>query len=382
MTQNIRFYTLATIIALVLSACIFTSTPTPAPPTPGIIPIPTTTPVPAMSMVVSYDTTISYNAVDQVVNYIYVIGNTSTTPLPGPMLVTDDRVAVVTCPGVETVGNNDANLNVDESITCNGSYTITQLDLNAGSFANTATASAGGNFSPAVTATVTIVQTKALTLTTSANPETYNSVDEKVIYTYTVKNTGNVTLGPTQFSITDDKFDAPFICGSDGDSLAPNATATCSRTYTVTQADLNAGSVTNTATVSDGTTTSSPVTGTINKGGPAPGATVQHTVVAGEWLWQIARCYGADPRQVVRDNPLPDPTELMPGTIVTVHNVGSKGTSYGTPCVRIHRVQSGDTWESIAGQYSNVDIRLLKEANPGGLLPGSDIKVPKGNLYP
>ena len=373
MTQKHRIYALGTIIALALSACNFSSTP--VPPTPGFVdPIPTATLVPAMSMVVSYDTTNVYDAVDQEVNYIYVIANTSTTPLPGPMTVTDDRVTTVTCPEITT-------LNAGESITCTGPYKITQLDLNAGSFTNTATASAGGSNSPAVVTTVTVTQTRALTLTTKADPVTYNNVGDLITYSYDIKNTGNVTLGPVQFLINDDKFDAQFNCGSDATSIDPNATVFCSRTYTITQADLNAGSVTNTATVTDGTTTSASVAGTINKSGPAPGTTVQHTVVEGEWLWQIARCYGADPKQVVQDNPLPDPTELMPGTTVTVHNVGSKGPSYGSPCVTIHRAQTGDTWESIASQY-NADIALLQKANPGGLSPGIDIKVPKGNLSP
>ena len=383
MTQNIRFFTLTAVIVLALSACTFNSTP--VPPTPGFVePIPTTTPVSAMSMVVSYDTTNVYDAVDQEVNYIYVIENTSATPLPGPITVTDDRVTV-TCPGVETVGNLDANLDVGESITCTGPYKITQLDLNAGSFANTATASAGGNFSPAVTTTVTLTQTRALTLTKSANPTTYNNVDEKIIYTYTVKNTGNVTLGPAQFMITDNKFTESFICGSEGASLAPDETATCSRTYTITQADLDAGSVTNTATVSDGTTTSDPVVGIINKVGSVPGIPTQHTVVEGEWLWQIARCYGADPRQVVRDNPLPDPTKLKAGTIVTVNNVGKIGPVLGPPCIHWHTVVSGDTWVSIAQKFNNVDANLIQrsDVNPRGLVPGDQVRVPVGPLqYP
>ena len=396
MTQHIRFYTLVTIIALVLSACTIWSTPTPTPQTPGIgEPIPTTTPVPAMSMVVSYDTTISYDTVDQEVNYIYVIENTSTTPLPGPLTVTDDRVTV-TCPGLESVGNGDASLDVGESITCTGPYKITQLDLNAGSFTNTATASAGENFSSAVTATVTVVQTKALTLTASANPQTYKSVDEQVIYTYTVKNTGNVTLGPAQFTITDSKFADPFICGSEGASLAPNETATCSRTYTVTQADLDARSVTSNATVTDGTTTSPSTTTIINKDTTsnlelvadpnlAKGSTISHHVVKGEWLWQIARCYGADPRQTVRSNPqLSDPAKIDPGITVSVPNIGSERIIYGPQigddqvksCVPAYEVQSGDTWENIAERFK-ASPSLLREVNSVTVLsPGIKIRVP------
>lgn len=384
MTKNLRFLALTTIIVLALSACTFTSdTPTISGDPPVQQTLTASPPAAILSMTVTYDTNIVYNAVDQEVKYSYVIGYTGTAPLPGPVTVTDDRVTV-NCLGLETVGDNkDANLDAGESITCTGSYKITQFDLDAGSFKTTATASVSGNNSAPVQTTVTVAQKKELTLTTKADPQTYSNVGDQITYSYDIKNTGNVTLGPVQFLISDDKFDASFNCGSDATSIAPDAIVFCSRTYTITQADLDHGSVTNTATVSDGTTTSASVAGTINKGGPATGSTVQHTVVEGEWLWQIARCYGADPRQVIRDNPLSDSTKLKAGTLVTVHNVGSKGTSYGTPCVHIHRVQSSDTWTSIASQYANVDSALLQYANPGGLSLGSDIKVPVGPFqYP
>jgi LysM repeat protein len=337
-----------------------------------------------MSMTVSYDTNISYNTVDQAVDYSFIIGNISDSPLPGPVTVTDDRIATVTCPDVASIGNADANLDAGESITCTGSYKITQLDLNAGSVTNTATASAGGKHSPAVSTIVTLVQTRALTLSTSAEPLTYNNVGDKIIYSYEIKNAGNVTLGPAQFSITDDKIGAPFNCGSDATTLEPNATATCSVTYTITQADLNAGSVTNTATVSDGTTTSNPIAGTVNKSGlPSPVfGTVPHEVKNGEWLWQIARCYGADPRAVVeefkRKYPLEDPAKITPGMIVNVPNAGSQGYN---SCVTLHTIQTGETWDSIANDYK-VSTILLQQANPGAtLLPGNVLKIPVGT-YP
>ena len=63
-----------------------------------------------------------------------------------------------------------------------------------------------------------------------------------ISYSYEVKNTGNVTLaGPV--TVSDDK--ATVTCPSGG--LAPGATKTCTASYTITQADLDAGSVKNTA---------------------------------------------------------------------------------------------------------------------------------------
>ena len=78
-----------------------------------------------------------------------------------------------------------------------------------------------------------------------------------------MKNTGNVTLtGP--LSVADDHIGSPatpFACGSS--ALAPNASETCTATYAITQADLDAGSVTNNATASSNGITSPTVSATV-----------------------------------------------------------------------------------------------------------------------
>jgi hypothetical protein len=56
-----------------------------------------------------------------------------------------------------------------------------------------------------------------------------------IVYTYIVKNTGNVALtGP--FTVNDDKL-GPISCGAAGE-LAPGATVTCTATYTIQASDL------------------------------------------------------------------------------------------------------------------------------------------------
>ena len=100
-------------------------------------------------------------------------------------------------------------------------------------------------------------------------------VGQTVTYTFAVENTGNETLD--NVDVTDaqaapsldsslsaitcvDSSDSPVTNGSF--SLAPGATATCTATYTVTQADLTNGSVSDTGTVTaEPPTGGTPVTG-------------------------------------------------------------------------------------------------------------------------
>ncbi|MGB4243051.1 MAG: hypothetical protein WBK42_05780 [Dethiobacteria bacterium] len=86
----------------------------------------------------------------------------------------------------------------------------------------------------------------SLKVTKSADVESYSAVDQVITYTITVENTGNVTL--TDITVTDPT--ATITGGSLIASLAPGETATVTATYTVTQADLDAGGITNTATAS------------------------------------------------------------------------------------------------------------------------------------
>ena len=87
----------------------------------------------------------------------------------------------------------------------------------------------------------------ALTLSKSANPTTYRSKGQVIAYSYVVKNTGNVTLkGPV--TVADDK--VTVSCPATA-SLAPNASLTCSGSYTIQKSDVTRkhdGSVTNHAT--------------------------------------------------------------------------------------------------------------------------------------
>jgi ELWxxDGT repeat protein len=330
--------------------------------------------------------------IGQVINYSYVVSNAGSAPLAGPVTVTDDKVGVA-CPNVNTVGNLNNDLDPNESITCTSAYAITQADINACSVTNKATARAGGIDSSQATTTVRLCENKVLTITVTANPTTYSQAGQMVTYTYVVKNTGAPTLGPTQFVVTDTRFSTPINCGPQGAILLTNEAVSCTANYLISQADMSATQITNSATAfGGGAVTIQPasiaITNTNPPGGSGvpstnlvKGSTIQHQVVANEWLWQIARCYGADPKAVIAANPqIPNPHWILPAMIVTVPNIGSRGTIYGPKdCVVLYTVQPGDTWNSIAQKY-NADVDVLQLANRNiTFATGVKIKVPNNS---
>ena len=332
----------------------------------------------------------TYTAVGQAIAYSYLVTNNGTTPLAGPASITDDKGIVATCPDLNTVGNQNANLDNAETITCTGSYTTTQADISNLSLTNNATASVGGQTSNSVATTIQAQLNKFLSLSVSANPTSYNAAGQNITYTYVITNTNPTTLGPAQFIVKDDRIPTLINCGADTTTLATNQTVSCTGVYTTTAADVSATQITNTVTATGaGAMTIQPVTGMVINSTIAvvtpvstyvPGTTIQHDVVTGEWLLQISRCYGANFKAVRNANlNIKDPSLIYPVDTVIVPNVGSDGIAYGPPCIVFHTVVSGDSWESIANQY-NADIEVLKEANlDKTVTPGVVIKVPKNS---
>jgi LysM repeat protein len=388
MKKIIRSLTLSIILTLVLSSCGFGSaaTATEAP----LFVMQSTAPASQLAVIeltVQPDTSVPYNTVGQKIKYNFTIKNTGTSGvaagLPTDVTVTG---ATVTCPAITTVGNLDVSLDPTEALVCTSEYAITQADLDKGSVETTATAIVSGISSNPVTTTVTTVSSP-LKLTKTANPVTYTHLGETITYSYVITNSGANPLGPGQFVVTDAGIPTPINCGDAALTLASNATVSCSGTYTVSQADVDAASIATNATASgpgasQSQAASVTVTKTVvaqtnpNAANLTAGSTIKYQVVAGDWLWQIARCYGADPQKVIDANPqIADPAQISPDTTVTVPNIGSAGKIYGPPCVGTHTVQSGDTWNSIALKY-NADLTVLQMVNKNSLANGTLIKVP------
>jgi len=195
----------------------------------------------------------SFDAVDDVLNYEYRVENTGNVYI-ADIIVTDDKIAVVSC-DIAAIGNNDNNLDPGEIVICTGEYRVTQGDLDAGSVTNNAEASgtpAGGALTRAMDdAVVNAVQNPSMTVDKTAVMVAFELPGDTVTYDYVVTNTGNITLTDPVI-ITDNRIafvDCPaFPVGG----LPPMAMLTCSADYFVTQADLDAGSVTNLASATSG----------------------------------------------------------------------------------------------------------------------------------
>jgi len=200
----------------------------------------------------------SGNTAGSTIAYTFLVTNTGNVTLTG-IVINDAQLDAAAVCAVTTLAPG-------ASTTCTGTHTITQAEVNAGVVNNTATAvgtlpGGGVTTSPPDSTTTPIAPAPALTVDKTAGASTGNTAGSTIGYTFLVTNTGNVTL--TGIAINDANLDAPAVCPVT--TLAPGASTTCTGTHTITQAEVNAGVVNNTATAvgtppGGGTTTSPPDT--------------------------------------------------------------------------------------------------------------------------
>ncbi len=187
------------------------------------------------------------------------IADAQTAPSVGTSL------SAISCPNTSSTP-----LAPGASENCTATYTVSQADMDNGSISDTAkaTGNSGSPTGPAQTssgsgATVTATQSPSLSLTKSASVTQVSQMGQQVTYSFLVTNTGNVSVNSIAIS---DAQQAPSVNSSltaitcPKSSLAPGANETCMATYTVTQQDLNHGSITDTATASGKTAVGTGVT--------------------------------------------------------------------------------------------------------------------------
>jgi len=228
------------------------------------------------------------------VNYTITVRNTGNVTLAAVAIASDTLTRLgggaltLTTPPT-FVSNSGASpagtLAPGETATFSAAYTLVQADIDAGGVSNTATGTGTPPTGPAVTdvsddgidtdgnttddptetaiartASIETTKTAVATVTAGANA-TATDAGDAVNYTITIRNMGNVTL--TSVGIASDTLTRlgggaltlttpPTFVSNSGASpagtLAPGETATFSAAYTLVQADIDAGGVSNTAT--------------------------------------------------------------------------------------------------------------------------------------
>jgi hypothetical protein len=190
----------------------------------------------------------TYTAPGQKITYTYVITNIGALTLTNVRL-SDTKIHGPFSCGPVAIGGT---LPAGHSTTCTATHVTTAADVDAGSIVNTATAagtppSGTPTVSPPAEEEVTAALTAAINITKAASPRHYRSPGQRIRYTYVVTNTGNTTLH--NVTVTDNRIRGLRCTPSEGARLAAGAVMHCTATHVITQADVDAGSIRNTATV-------------------------------------------------------------------------------------------------------------------------------------
>ncbi|MEL6523347.1 MAG: hypothetical protein AAFQ66_20405, partial [Pseudomonadota bacterium] len=185
--------------------------------------------------------------------YTFTVTNPGNVSISNPTLTDAKCASAIIRTSGDTDGDNSLDVGETHIFECM-SVAVTQAEADAGEVENTVTASGtpvGGTLTPdSDTETVPIASAPALTLDkrlAAASPTTYDTVGDVLLYEFEVTNSGNVTLG-TAITIADAALDAQASCPTlPSGRLLPGDSIVCTGQRTIDQDDLDAGSVTNTA---------------------------------------------------------------------------------------------------------------------------------------
>jgi gliding motility-associated-like protein/uncharacterized repeat protein (TIGR01451 family) len=157
--------------------------------------------------------------------------------------------------------NADTILNVNEIWVYTATYSVTQTDIDNGTITNQAivrgitpddkevTDQSGNSATDNNPNVIPICSNPAIAIVKTGlfedtNENGFAQVGEKINYTFTVTNTGNVLV--TNITISD-PLAGLILTGNPIASLAPGVTIKLTGVYTITQVDIDAGKVTNSA---------------------------------------------------------------------------------------------------------------------------------------
>jgi len=224
--------------------------------------------------------------------FTITVENTGNTTLSNVQVA--DNLAAVTCsatatPSGSTFSNGTGSLAVGDSVSCTATYPITQTDINNGQVINTASVVAedpsGATITEVVEATSAFTQKASILLDKSSSmlPAIPTAGVSTLTYSFNLTNTGNVSLSAAQ--VSDPLCQAPAgpltrTNGYTSGDLNNNNLFDAGETwllncgYTLSQADIDSGEVSNTA-VATGTPP-------VDSGLDAPSSTASNLAETGQ----------------------------------------------------------------------------------------------------
>jgi len=322
--------------------------------------------LPSLSLTKTADVS-SVSAAGTTVTYTFTVTDTGNVTVTGVKIA---ELAGFT--GSGTVSDTDCSQITNDSLdpgasgTCTATYVVTQPDMDAGAdIVNTATASGTAGTAPndqTVTsdpssATVSVAQTPSVSLVKSASVASAAGVAKSAVtargdvvtYSFEVTNTGNVTL--TGLVVNDSTFTGSGALGAvtcPDTPLAVGASVACSSVkYTVTSADLDGGTISNTATVS----------GT----GPNGGSVVSGSDTA---IVPVAPAYVSICRWNATDRVYDAGAETVRGDTVTADDIMPNGVNWTTVPAPLAGTGDVETGQQIYGAGCAVTAVLAAEPTP------------------
>ncbi|RVU01393.1 T9SS type B sorting domain-containing protein [Mucilaginibacter limnophilus] len=193
------------------------------------------------------------NDAGDIINYTIIARNTGASALSN---------VTVTDPGADAGSIQPAtvaSLAAGESATFTATHTLTQADVDAGTYVNQASVTATAPGGQTVTDDAsddpgTPAANDPTVVTITAEPgitleKTGTFTDNFITYSFVVRNTGNLVLNNVTFTDLNLGINNAQVNNVPPGGLLPGASVPFTYTYTLTQADKDAGSVSNTASV-------------------------------------------------------------------------------------------------------------------------------------
>jgi uncharacterized repeat protein (TIGR01451 family) len=205
--------------------------------------------IPSLTIVKTKTSTNALHVEGDTITYSIVVTNTGSTSLSNVTL-TDDN-ATLDCGGVSF----PATINIGNNLTCTATHNVTAAEVTAGQTVNTAnvttTSFPNGINSNTVTTPITAlppvhVPVPDLSITKALNGAAPSKVGDVITYKLVITNTGETYL--TGVSVTDGNATITSCSVTLATNLAQGDSFSCVATHIVTDADMAAGKVDNTAT--------------------------------------------------------------------------------------------------------------------------------------